>query len=127
MRNHTYPRHSRWHPANRPPPFGISYIRELEDGTTILRQRRNTGYGFTEGIIVGTLEGISKVVESIYRDYPPNGYGTQIEWPPSDDKPWSWRCKPYDGGWTQREVYAPYEQLTDDLWVLWYSHSESCE
>ncbi|CDX26739.1 hypothetical protein MPL3356_60527 [Mesorhizobium plurifarium] len=30
-------------------------------------------------------------------------------------------------GWSQTPVYAPYEQLGDDLWVLWYSHSESCE
>lgn len=123
----TYPRHSRWHPDNRPPPYGQSYVRELEDGTTVLRQRKNTGYGFTVGIIVGTKAGVTKVVEDIYRSYPPQGYGTHIMWPPRDDAPWSAYLKPWTGGWIQGDVYAPYEQLEDDLWVLWYSHSESCE
>lgn len=122
-----YPRHSRWHPDNRPPPYGQSYVRELDDGTMHMSQRHNIGYGFTEGIIVGTLDGVSKVVEAIYRSHPTGAYGTRIQWPPADDKPWSWLCKPSEPRWSQSPLYAPYEQLGDDLWVLWYSHSESCE
>jgi hypothetical protein len=122
----TYPRHSRWHPDNRPPPYGQSFIRTTDDGTVHMSQRKNVGYGFTEGIIVGTLEGVSAMVDAIYRSYPSGAYGTIICWPPADDAPWAWRLAPYSG-WSQWDVYAPYEQLGPDLWVLWYSHSESCE
>lgn len=143
-KQHTYPRHSRWHPDNRPPAFNQSHLAHDFDGCCHLRQRENVGYGFTRGIIVGTMQYVDDQVRNIYRAYPPNGYGTEIHWPPVPlaeiEKPtpstprWAWLLSPsrdYSAG----TCHAPYEQLTgdpehrsvEDWFVLWYSHSESCE
>jgi len=124
---HHYRKSSWRHPDNlaKRKLYDDSYIRQSEDGLVHLTQRKYTGYGFTEGILVGTKQQIDDAVADIYRKYPPAGYGTMISWPPDPIK-YKNRLQP-SSGWSSLPIYAPYEQLGEDLWVLWYSHSESCE
>lgn len=92
---------------------GKSYIRIMDDGTTVHHQHHYFGYGFDYYIVVGTPEGISDYVNRIYQLYPPQGYDTRIHWPPDPE--------------LMKRGYAPFERLADDLYVLWFSHSSSCE
>jgi hypothetical protein len=112
---------------SRGPRWGDAYIRTTEDGTIIHSQREYVGYGFTSYMIVGSFEGVSRVVDGIYRAYPPSGYGTHILWPPDAEKHKHLLDPEYMKGWSQFDRYAPYEQLNGNLWVLWCRHSESCE
>jgi hypothetical protein len=80
--------------------FGESHIVTMEDGTVCNRQRENIGYGFTRLHFVGSIEGVKTAVEREKINYPVNGYGGH---------------------------YRDPEDLGDGLFLVYGSHSESCD
>lgn len=80
--------------------FGESHIVTREDGTVCNWQREYIGYGFTTFHFIGSLEGVNAAVEREKTNYPVNGYGGRY-------------CEP--------------EDLGAGLFLVYGSHSESCE
>lgn len=84
----------------RGPRFGESHIVTKDDGTVCNWQREYVGYGFTTFHFVGSLEGVQAAVKREQINYPPNGYGGRY-------------CEPEDLGY--------------GLFLVYGSHSESCD
>lgn len=77
-----------------------SWIRTLEDGTTIHRQLDNFGYGYWKYMIIGTRENILREYDTIKARYCPMGYGG---------------------------FYPDPAPLHGDLWIGCPGHSASCD
>lgn len=84
----------------RGPRFGESHIVTRDDGTVCNWQREYIGYGSTTFHFVGSLEGVNAAVEREQKNYP-------IGW--------------YCG------FYGEAEDLGNGLYLVYGSHSESCE
>jgi hypothetical protein len=112
-------RRNRYH-APKPKVWGESYIVTREDGTVVHSQRENIGYGRSHLVFVGTFEGVTAAVESVLRSYPTAGYGTSFNWPPG-------RTYAYGERMGQEIEYEKPEEISPGLWVLFGSHSESCD
>jgi hypothetical protein len=52
-----------------------AYIYDKPDGTTVHDQTENVGYGFSNYMIVGTLEGVLQARKDIETRYPKIAYG----------------------------------------------------
>lgn len=97
-----------------------SHITETEEHGLIHRQRCSVGYGRTYIHFIGTFEQVEAAVESVKRNYPPQGYGTHFNWPPG---------RTYNAPEESKGKLIepqPVEQQPG-LWHLWGSHSESCD
>lgn len=84
----------------RGPRFGESHIVTKDDGTVCNWQREYVGYGFTTFHFVGSLAGVSAAVEREQKKYPEGWYGG---------------------------FYGEPEDLGSGLYLVYGSHSESCE
>ena len=84
----------------RGPRFGEAHIVTMDDGTVCNWQREYVGYGFTTFHFVGSIEGVQEAVKREKTNYPEGWYGG---------------------------FYGEPEDLGNGLFLVYGSHSESCE